>query len=465
MHNGCKKQTNNITIMRKTYLGALLLAGTLAFTACQNETIIYLDENGNPIENVELKEGEGILKINLSNTSANSRAARPVGSSAAANNVNTVKVYVYSSTTNSSDYALDTNAQLKSGQESSISISNGIITITNYKGEVEHENNYSETPHDVATIKLTNLTPKKYYKFVAVGYNDASNGGGDNPYGEPTFTSFSTTTSTEKTGYGVEELFAGVSTEMQTTDKANFATSPSITMERQVAGMLGYFTKVPTKINDKVVKYVKVYANKGFKKFKYPSLEDFNGDASSVVSENNGKTELLTFDMETIATNWNAGNPGDGNYTFADCSSSGLQAGASASQTAPLATGYKAPAGLKLVENSIFGGCYIIPYDKQYESGDSNGMLSTLTVELQDGSNFTLKTLKVYTNQESSVGKYFYDIRRNNFYSIGQKFKTDTTTPTDPKDPDEPIDLSGNTDIVVTINDAWKVLHNMGVEE
>lgn len=454
--------------MRKTYLGALLLAVTLAFTACQNETIIYLDENGNPIENVELKEGEGILKINLSNTSANSRAARPVGSSAAANNVNTVKVYVYSSTTDDdSSYTLDTNAQLKSGQEGSISINGGIITITSYDGEEEHTND-TDVNHAVATIKLTNLTPKKYYKFVAVGYNDASNGGGANPYGEPTFTSFSTTTSTEKTGYDVEELFAGVSTEMQTTDKANFATSPSITMERQVAGMLGYFTKVPTKINDKVVKYVKVYANKGFKKFKYPSLEDFNGDASSAVSENDGKTELLSFDMQTIATNWNSGSPQGDNYEFANCSETGLSEGnLTASSEAPLATGYTAPAGLKLVENSIFGGCYIIPYDKHYASGNSNGMLSTLTVELQDGSNSTLKTLKVYTNQEStqSVDKYFYDIRRNNFYSLGEKLKTDTTTPTDPEDPDKPIDLSGNTDIVVTINDAWKVLHNMGVEE
>lgn len=452
--------------MRRQFLGALLFAGTLAFTACQNETVIYLDENGNPIENVELKEGEGILKINLSNTSANSRTARPVGSSAAANNVNTVKVYVYSSANSNGDYALDSNAKLKSGQEG-ISISSGIITITSYQGEVEHTND-TDVNHAVATIKLTGLTAGKYYKFVAVGYN-VSTAGGDNPYGEPTFTSFSTTTSTEKTGYGVEELFAGVSTEMQTTDKANFATSPSITMERQVAGMLGYFTKVPTKINDKVVKYVKVYANKGFKKFKYPSLEDFNGDANSAVSENNGKTELLSFDMQTIATNWNSGSPQGDNYEFANCSETGLSEGnLIASQTAPLATGYTAPAGLKLKENSIFGGRYIIPYAGHVAS-------QTLTVELQGTDGTALKTLKVTTkNAPSSVtdGTYQYDIRRNNFYSIGKKLYTDNTggdpdpgTDPDNPDPDEPIDLGGGTEIIVLINDAWKVLHNMGVEE
>lgn len=450
-------------IMRRQFLGALLFAGTLAFTACQNETIIYVDENGNPIENVELKEGEGLLKINLSNTSADSRAARPVGSSAAANNVNTVKVYVYSSTTNNdSDYTLDTKAQLKSVQEG-ISISKGIITITSYEGEVEHKNNYSEIPHDVATIKLTGLTAGYYYKFVAVGYN-ASKAGGENPYKEPTFTSFSTITSAEKTGYGVEELFAGVTaTATQATEKANFTTTPTVNMERQVAGMLGYFEKIPTNIDGTVVKFVKVYANKGFKEFSYPSLEDFNGDANSAVSENNGKTELLSFDMSAIATNWNNDSPSEGNYTFADCSS-GLSAGATASQAAPLATDYKAPAGLRLKEGSIFGGCYIIPYDKHYDA-------QTLTVELQNANGEALRTLNVTTTQKptdvsegSLDGAHAYDIRRNNFYSIGQKFKTDSTDGGD-EDDDKPIDLSGNTDIVVTINDAWEVLHNMGVEE
>ena len=127
---------------------------------------------------------------------------------------------------------------------------------------------------------------------------------------------------------------------------------------------------------------------------------------------------------------------------------------------------------MKLKEGSIFGGCYIIPYDKHYDA-------QTLTVELQDASEKTLKTLNVTTTQKpadvsggSFDGAHAYDIRRNNFYSIGKKLYTDNTggdpdpdpTP-DPVDPDEPIDLGGGTEIIVLINDAWKVLHNMGVEE
>lgn len=422
--------------MKKTYLGALLFAGTLAFTACQHETIVYLDENGNPVENVDLKEGEGILKINLSNTSAESRSARPVGSSAAANNVNTVKVYVYMSDLQSGSYTLDTDAALKDGQDG-LSIAAGVITVTSYSGTStdEHTNSFDGHSHNVATIKLTNLTPGKYYKFVAVGYND-SNSGGTNPYGEPTTTgSFSSFTASSKSGYQVEELFAGVSVAQQTTEKANFANSPSVTIERQVAGMLAYFEKVPAQINGTAVQTIEVYASANANEgtFTYPSQDDFNGSATSAQ-----ETLLMKFDVGTI----NTGTSENGYYTFN---------GANATEKAPFAEGYIKPQGLKLKENTVFGGRYLIPYANLISG-------NTLVVKLKN-SNTVLKTLTVVTNADVSDKKQF-NICRNNFYSIGEKVTTDNEP-----DTDKPIDLSGNTDIVVTINDAWKVLHNMGVEE
>ena len=478
--------------MRRQFLGALLFAGTLAFTACQNETIIYVDENGNPIENVELKEGEGLLKINLSNTSADSRAVRPVGSSAAANNVNVVKIYVFKE--NQGTYKFDTSVDV-STEEST----DGIIVINDFTAKDEHPNptqNWEDHTDQTKTIKLKGLVQNSKYKFVAVGYNvDNPSSNTTNPYGEPslsgetTLQAFTTTALGEgKTDYDIEELFAGVSAENATqTDKAAFNTPASVTLTRQVAGMLGYFDNVPTKINGSVVKYVRVYANDEYTTFKWPAQlltdDDFNGETkqTTVGSGNgesttgtNGKFLLMEFDMSKIATNWNEGSPTDDTYTFSSFGSNGATgnetAGAAieSSGKAPLAENYKAPAGLKLVANSIFGGRYIIPYKAHVDS-------QTLTVELQDASGNALKTLNVTTNQtNSSVSDYKnqYDIRCNNFYSIGKKLYTDNTggdpdpdpTPEDP-DPDEPIDLSSNTNIVVIINDAWEVLHNMGVEE
>lgn len=465
----------------------LLFAATFALTGCQNETIIYVDENGNHIENVELNEGEGFLKINISNTSANSRAVRPVGSSAAANNVNVVKIYAFKGDNNASennDYKFDTSVGASGVGD--VSGSNGVITITNFTSNAgEHANqspDWTDHTDQTKTIKIKGLVANSKYKFVAVGYNvDNPSINTGNPYGEPSLTDENTleyfTTNalaSGKTDYDIEELFAGVSAECVTTDKVTFSTPATVTLTRQVAGMLGYFTKVPTKIDDKVVRYINVYSNDEFTQFKWPAQlltdDDFNGYHNEESQKSSGKYLLMKFDMAKIATNWkeSAASQFDLTYKFSSFGESGAegtefagsQIGSINDSKAPLAENYKAPAGLKLVENSIFGGRYIIPYAAHVSS-------QTMTVELQDINGDILKTLNVITqNAPSGVSEGYkqYDIRCNNFYSIGKKLYTGNTDGGD-SDPDKPIDLSVSVNIEVTINDAWKVLHNMGIEE
>lgn len=454
--------------MKKTFLGALLFAGTLAFTACQNETLVYVDENGNPIENAELQEGEGILKITVSSTDATSRAVRPVGSSAAANNVSEVKVYVFkkSGTSNgNADYTFDNSISL-SNELDGVSGGNGIFTVTGLEPVDDHANPSMEKHTDQTKIlTLKGLSKSTTYKFVAVGYNGTTYPYGTlpAPTGETTLENFIQTTTTTKSDYEVEELFAGVSADCTTNpDKAAFNDEASVTITRQVAGMLGYFKNIPTKIGEAVVKYVRVYANKEFTKFKFPAqlltAPEFNGVDANITADKEGKFLVMEFDISAIATNWNGGTPTGSTYTFENWTNGKL----GGSTKAPLATGYTAPEGLKLVENSIFGGRYLIPYSEHFTS-------QTLTVELQDENGEALKTLNVVTDEQTTPSdgtKNAYDIRCNNFYSIGKKLDTDSTDGGDPNpDPDEPVDLSGNTDIKVIVNDAWKVLHNMGVEE
>lgn len=449
--------------MKKTFLGALLFAGTLAFTACQNETLVYVDENGNPIENAELQEGEGILKITVSSTDATSRAVRPVGSSAAANNVNEVKVYVFKKTGSSNDntdYTFDSSISL-SNQLDGVSGKNGIFTVSFQSGKDDHANPPMDDHADqTKSITLKGLSKSTTYKFVAVGYNDTYPYGTlSEPTGETTTLENFIQTTTAKSDYEVEELFAGVSVDCTTnSDKAAFDGDASVTITRQVAGMLGYFKNIPTKIGESVVKYVRVYANKEFTTFKFPAqlltAPDFNGVDANTTADKDGKFLVMEFDMSAIATNW---GEDDLTYTFENWTTGKP----GESTKAPLATGYTAPEKLQLVENSIFGGRYLIPYDQHVDS-------QTLTVELQDENGEALKTLNVVTDQtQSEATKNAYDIRCNNFYSIGKKLNTDSTDGGDPnpEDPDEPVDLSGNTDIKVIVNDAWKVLHNMGVEE
>lgn len=440
--------------MRKMFVSACLFAA-MAFTACTTE-VIYVDSDGNPVENVDLKEGEGLLSVAVSSTDVSTRAARPIGSSAAANNVNVVKVYAFSAANDGGPYTFDEAIGVKAGQ-GGISGTEGIITITMVGTVSDYIPSTGSHIEETKKITLTGLDPAKYYKFVAVGYNDAD--GQVNPYGEPSLEAGTTslaafTTSTAKTGYDIEELFATQSSEAKKGDAKDQGT---LTLTRQVAGMLAYFKNVPATIDGKSVAAIRIYANKSFTQFTYPATTDFNGTTAG--SDNDLLMEFIMADIST-------GTDADGYYTFNTLSNGSVSDnGSSNSGKAPIAKGYSMPTKLTLVENSIFGGRYLIPYDKHYDAVSGEG--STLTIELQDADGTALRTLKVKTDQSMSgpATQYFYDIRCNNFYSIGQKLKTDTTDPEEPGDPDEPIDLSSKSEIKVQINDAWKVLHNMDVED
>lgn len=439
--------------MRKMFVSACLFAA-MAFTACTTE-VIYVDSDGNPVEHVDLKEGEGLLSVAVSSTDVSTRDVRPVGSSAAANNVNVVKVYAFSAATDGGPYTFDNTVGVKANQ-SGISAAGGVITITMVGTVSDYIPSTGNHIEETKNITLTGLDPAKYYKFVAVGYNDAD--GQVNPYGEPSLEAGTTsltafTTSTAKTGYGVEELFA---TQSANATKGDVKNQGTLTLTRQVAGMLAYFKNVPATIDGKSVAAIRIYANKSFTKFTYPATDDFNGTTAG-----SGNDLLMEFIMADIST----GTDADGYYTFNTLSEGSVRDnGSSNNGKAPVANGYNMPTNLTLVENSIFGGRYLIPYDQHYDTPSS----STLIVKLEDGEGSPLRTLKVTTDQTASgVDKYAYDIRCNNFYSIGQKLKTETIDPDpdDPEDPDKPIDLSSKSEIVVQINDAWKVLHDMDVEE
>lgn len=439
--------------MRKMFVSACLFAA-MAFTACTTE-VIYVDSDGNPVEHVDLKEGEGLLSVAVSSTDVSTRDVRPVGSSAAANNVNVVKVYAFSADAEEGTYYFDNTVGVKDGQ-GGISGTEGIITIA-MDGSVSDyiPSTGSHIEETKNNITLTGLDPAKYYKFVAVGYNTTNPYGDLSPVnGETELEEFTTTNSL--TGYNVAELFA---TQSANATKGDVKNQGTLTLTRQVAGMLAYFKNVPATIDGTDVAAIRIYANKSFTKFTYPATDDFNGTGTA-----SGKTEIMTFEL----TNINSGVNEDGYYTF-NTLSKGSVTNTSVSSTnqgvAPLAKDYVQPNNLTLVENSIFGGRYLIPYDKHYDAVSGEG--STLTIELQDADGTALRTLKVKTDQSMSgpATQYFYDIRCNNFYSIGQKLKTETTKPGEPEDPDEPIDLSSKSEIVVQINDAWSVLHDMTVEE
>ena len=439
--------------MKKVYFMSMALAAMLAMAGCSNDDIAGVD--GNDVTTTTLAEGEGIVAINLSNTGIGTRAARPMGSSAAANNVNKVQLVVYSGT-DASSLSKDESVKISGDDDM-------IINWTATDTELESGNSHD----DKQSVKLTGLQAGHYYKIVAYGYNAVSGDApaftvadGDNT-GEFKVANFT----------APEEVFAGASETVQANASAKFNSAVQVEMDRQVAGILAYIKNVPTRLLNasgemKVVKFVKVLANKKVAGIKFPSTTDFNG-LTVTAPEESQEVALLTFDMSKIAENW-SDNPTESAWEFNNYTNGQVE---SEKTKKPFAEGYTAPAGLTLVEGSIFGACYLLPYDQHYNE-------QTLTIELQDADGNALKTLNVKTSETAKPSDgtvNAYDIRRNNFYSIGRKFAVDNTDgdtddddepgTDDPDDDDDPVDVGSSNDALLIIHDNWKMLHQMTVEE
>ena len=464
------------------------MASLLSFTAC-SEDASPLDNGQNPGE-VTIDDG-ATFELALSNTGIGTRAARPMGSSAAANNVNKVKLVFYKDNQGTWELAPETfkilqvDGQDYQGSENVIDFTeNGPVAGGQDNGVPGTEGvpGDRERIEERKKIKMDGIEAGAKYRIVAYGYN------GTFPYGTPvedgTTKGLFSTGDHSKVGYDLEEVFAGeaianAAKKADKNGKVKFTGAPKVTITRQVAGILAYF-KIPTHAYGEVVKTVKVKANDKSKGFKFPAslLADktyFNGIDNNTAEE---EDELITFDMSKCAANWNDGNPTGDYYTTNDNDNVDYVIdNPAALNLKGLAENYKAPKNLALKGNTFFGARYVLPYEKHVAS-------QTLKVILYGGASGTevLKTLKVTTNQVVVGGdRYNYDIRCNNFYSIGKKMaagntegKPDPENPDpdpkpepDPKPviPDEPIDLGATDQITVEINDAWDVLHDMDVEE
>ena len=472
--------------MKKQYLLMAAFASAMAFTACTNDDDAFVPGDNTTTVN----EGQ-VIEIAISNTgTGTTKAARPIGSSAADNDVNKVVLQFY--VKNSSDQWTKVNyaasaEEAESGAESGtadspadlfLSIVDGensptmptMGTISYSEASVDEGESTTDRETKKVRINVTGLMASTQYKIVAYGYNETF------PYGQLTDNQGVFTPSNNVTA-SLEEVFADSYLALTTeavevpgsdpaTTEVKFNVAPKLVLERQVAGLLAYFEYVPAEIDGKIVKTVEVRANNEAQKFSFPAKDlttpSFNGSSMT-----NAENVLLTFDMSKIALNYNATTaPTEGYYTFETVTNDAASTTTSATNISakgqkPYANEYTGATGLTLKANTIFGACYILPYDQHYDE-------QTLTIAFLDAEGNDLLVRDVTTDQTvSGATKYTYDIRCNNFYSIGKKLSTEDTDGDDDDDDDDddkPIDFRSDN-IVLVINDAWDVLHNMGVEE
>lgn len=490
--------------MKKNYLFVAGLASMMAFSACSND-----DDLAVPATPVVENDGTMFeIAISTAGEGAETRTVRPVGSSGAANNVNEilVKMYakaltgggdwdevtfeIYESENDPTSFTQDLAAKLISS-ENGVTInpsSDYKALILSYTNENVSEGTPGTTQHlsKKATIKLANLKNNYQYKFVTYGYNDkfpgapAAAGSG---FETGVFEANQEYTDPIDPCKDIEEVFATsyIANTTQVTDdfdndgvkddsKVVFTVAPTLTLTRQVAGMLAYFENVPTYVNGEQVYKVQIVANHRADDFYFPSClledDDFNGIMDASANED----ILMTFDMENIAVNFEEDTDAPF-YLFNTLEASTAKAnpenkdeevtGANAvtNMAAPIAEGYSPSQiaandqinGLNLLPNTMFGGRYILPYDKHYAT-------PTLRIDFINKEGKAIPEASKYiTTDQSMVDAYDYDIRCNNFYSIGDKDESDNT------DGDDPLNLSGD-EFKLRIDDRWGVIHSMDVD-
>lgn len=344
------------------------------------------------------------LTFNFSvNSGEQTRGGRPLYSSEALQQVNEMKVYLF-----------------KEAAGGEFLYSKEITDDGNFGF-----NNSTAVGTESHSYTLTDKLTDGKYKFLAVGYEDDYS---------TTFTALAPTPNTTKLsdlllelkeGQNADEVFSGVS-DAVTVSATSTSFNVGVELNRVVAGILGYFKNVPYQIekdgNLVQVKHVLVNV---IKKGTSAKLADRTANGFE------DKYTIIDIDMSSYT-------PDRDNNRYAVPAQSG--------------------GAVATVENSVLQGAYSLPIAAVTGS-------NTLEVVLTDDKGTVLKTFKVKDGESSE-----FAINANHFYSLGQK-KTDDDTnggtpgPDTDDDDDEPIDLSKDQIITITVNAAWTDIHNLTIEQ
>lgn len=223
-------------------------------------------------------------------------------------------------------------------------------------------------------------------------------------------TTFPMMTATVAASGNESEIFAGSASATVTQEGG---TRVSIPMTRQVAGVLGYFKNIPQAINGVTVQFLRLSVSNSNQTV---NLATGAGVNSAVAAYN-----IIDMDLSAQPVV-------DGIYTGNDLSGQGVA-------TLPM---------------SQLGGAFLIPV---------SGV--TMILGLYDALGNPIKTWTVMDGAAANTS-----ILANHFYSLGTKKMAGNTTGGTglPGDVDAPIDLLYDQNIVITINPAWDVIHNLVIQ-
>jgi len=488
----------------------------LALPACSND-----DDVLNGAEVPEVATGEQVIVLDMQDTDVLSTKSRPLYSTEnkGAENVTDVKLMIF-------EHQVGT--QMKLSQ---------VISIPNWN-QISSEYNYGNK----LTIKLgtdygsQKLEKDKTYTIYAVGQDEtiqtpapftvnSSNTivnlaigtgltegltwNGNTAVGEGFVKTDAVSYSDESAfkSQAVSEIYSGISQPVEIKLDGGF--SASVLLKRQVAGVLGYFNRIPAWVKNtgdnghKSVRYIRLVASNrntnvdltnkmgvqtddatGSSDVEYV-VNGFTAEGASNSKDAKYKSATGDNDAYTIyeidLSKWFTNNLGDtkaegkefwGNndetqqFSFdkdwatsyeTDVPMLGINTSAWYNPYNPANTG---KGSVIVEENSVLAGEFVIPFEKNPQS-------KTFELQLLDSTKTeVLKAWDVNLDEMSRTDadqEKFYNIYRNHLYQIGQRGSGDD--PTNPgTDPDKPQPLDKDQELTIKINDQWEFIHDMEIE-
>lgn len=455
-----------------------LAAGTFLFSACGSDDAL----DGGVAQNDAAQQI--VLQVASSGDGLQTRAGRPLYSSAALQSIDNVRVLIYKADeTKTIVYDSQKSLDWKKSLEYTTGGHGRRLTIT-LKGEDK-----IQTAGD--------------YKIVAVGYSDDK----DNPSAytfaqedvkaDASFKNqtYSDITATLAAGEDAEEVFAGeaelkIDADKNITNKTNGELGAAVTMHRQVAGGFGYFMNIPAHVDGVKAKYLRLVMRS---KNNVLTFNNFNSDFTTsgenlkyVVNGSRTETDAPTADAH-FSAGTNVFTDGDDAYTLYSIDLDQWFPNGDTDGNGFLNEKDKGWTHIKsvkaaLVKGSVFAGKFIVPFEMK--AGNK-----TMELQLLDKDGHIIKVWNVTipdanTNHELGLtdeSASVFNVVRNHMYNLG--VKTDQNTkpepgkpdpnpdPTPDPDPDkpkpgtdEPEDLSKGQNLVLKVNDNWETIHKLVIE-
>lgn len=486
--------------MKKNYFfTALALCGLLTFTSCGNDD--------DPISNgpdTEVAAGDQVIVLDMQDTDVLSTKSRPLYStdSKGADQVTDVQLLLFgykngektykfvkrlkaiNNWDNSSDiypYGRKMEIKLKGVEKLSASDFNSYIILAVGQDE---SNTKDASP---APFKIKSDSGDKYVSEITAEtwlkntiWNVAA---------EPGLGFWQTAAlDYTKPGTRAGEIFSGVSTPIEFTADGGFSTT--VLLKRQVAGVMGYFSRIPSAVNETNVTGIRlVSSNRNESIDLSTSLKDQVDDqqhgkpgyknTESVINgfttstKNNPDARFGIGDETTIKDAFKVyeidlkkwftwtGNGWDTKSLLDETGENG-QTLLGKSEGWSNALDPSNSTNITLAAGSVFAGEFVIPFERSNKNTFELQLINTA----DNGNVKVLKTWTVKLDDVSQVGKdtdKVYSIYRNHLYQVGKRANGDT--PVDPgTDPDKPQPLDKDQELIIKINDQWEFIHDMEID-